>query len=326
MALAMLAAILNVEHLVKVSGYPLLFLLVMAESSRAADPRGDGADRRLGAGQRGNAADRGGDRARRRGRDRGGQHRLPDRAQGRALAARTARRVPGPAPAGAGHGASRSSNGTARRPCSSGASCSACGCGPPGWRGPPTCHGARSWCGTPSAGSCWAVVIGHDRLRAGQLRRQRAGSLRPVGPDRGGHRDRGLLRVAPAQPPPRRSAGPRSGWMVRERSRRAIAGTRRDRRGGRGGRSRRRADGSHDLRAPSGGRPGRELLPGRLGAAGRCDQASWWPVQGAIRSHMSASRSSSASLKCEKNCWRTTARCVTRAASRRSRPASVRQA
>ncbi|HTY97514.1 MAG TPA: DedA family protein [Solirubrobacteraceae bacterium] len=33
MALAMLAAILNVEHLVKVSGYPLLFLLVMAESS-----------------------------------------------------------------------------------------------------------------------------------------------------------------------------------------------------------------------------------------------------------------------------------------------------
>jgi membrane-associated protein len=33
MALAMLAAILNVEHLVKVSGYPLLFLLVMAETS-----------------------------------------------------------------------------------------------------------------------------------------------------------------------------------------------------------------------------------------------------------------------------------------------------
>ena len=33
MTLAMLAALLNVEHLVKVSGYPLLFLLVMAESS-----------------------------------------------------------------------------------------------------------------------------------------------------------------------------------------------------------------------------------------------------------------------------------------------------
>ena len=33
MALATLAAILNVEHLVKVSGYPLLFLLVMAETS-----------------------------------------------------------------------------------------------------------------------------------------------------------------------------------------------------------------------------------------------------------------------------------------------------
>jgi membrane protein DedA with SNARE-associated domain len=33
MALATLAAILNVEHLVKVSGYPLLFVLVMAETS-----------------------------------------------------------------------------------------------------------------------------------------------------------------------------------------------------------------------------------------------------------------------------------------------------
>jgi membrane protein DedA with SNARE-associated domain len=33
MAMATLAAILNVEHLVKVSGYPLLFLLVMAETS-----------------------------------------------------------------------------------------------------------------------------------------------------------------------------------------------------------------------------------------------------------------------------------------------------
>ena len=33
MALATLAAILNVEHLVEVSGYPLLFLLVMAETS-----------------------------------------------------------------------------------------------------------------------------------------------------------------------------------------------------------------------------------------------------------------------------------------------------
>jgi len=38
MALAMLAAILNVEHLVKVSGYPLLFLLVMAETSGVPIP------------------------------------------------------------------------------------------------------------------------------------------------------------------------------------------------------------------------------------------------------------------------------------------------
>jgi membrane protein DedA with SNARE-associated domain len=38
MTLAMLAAILNVEHLVKVSGYPLLFVLVMAESSGVPIP------------------------------------------------------------------------------------------------------------------------------------------------------------------------------------------------------------------------------------------------------------------------------------------------
>jgi len=38
MALAMLAAILNVEHLVKVSGYPLLFVLVMGESSGVPIP------------------------------------------------------------------------------------------------------------------------------------------------------------------------------------------------------------------------------------------------------------------------------------------------
>ena len=38
MALAMLAAILNVEHLVEVSGYPLLFLLVMARVQRLPIP------------------------------------------------------------------------------------------------------------------------------------------------------------------------------------------------------------------------------------------------------------------------------------------------
>ena len=34
----MLAAILNVEHLVKVSGYPLLFVLVMASPSGCRSP------------------------------------------------------------------------------------------------------------------------------------------------------------------------------------------------------------------------------------------------------------------------------------------------
>ena len=49
-------------------------------------------------------------------------------------------------------------------------------------------------------------------------------------------------------------------------------------------------------------------------------------LQGAIRSHMSASRLSSLSEKREKKCSLTTARWVPRAASRRSRPASVRHA
>ena len=38
MAVAILAAILNVEHLVRVSGYPLLFVLVMGESSGVPIP------------------------------------------------------------------------------------------------------------------------------------------------------------------------------------------------------------------------------------------------------------------------------------------------
>ena len=50
------------------------------------------------------------------------------------------------------------------------------------------------------------------------------------------------------------------------------------------------------------------------------------PLQGAMRSHMSASTLSSSSEKREKKCSLTTASCVTRASSRRSRPRSVRHA
>ena len=50
------------------------------------------------------------------------------------------------------------------------------------------------------------------------------------------------------------------------------------------------------------------------------------PLQGAMRSHMSASTLSSPSEKREKKCSLTTARCVTRASSSRSRPVSVRHA
>ncbi len=76
--------------------------------------------------------------------DRRRQHRLPDRAQGRALAARAAGALPAPAPRGAARRASRSSNATARRRCSSDASCSACACGPRGWPARRACTGARS--------------------------------------------------------------------------------------------------------------------------------------------------------------------------------------
>ena len=66
----MLAAILDVEHLVEVSGYPLLFVLVMAESSGVPIPGETALIAAGGAGQQGHAADRARDRDRRRGRDR----------------------------------------------------------------------------------------------------------------------------------------------------------------------------------------------------------------------------------------------------------------
>ena len=50
------------------------------------------------------------------------------------------------------------------------------------------------------------------------------------------------------------------------------------------------------------------------------------PLQGAMRSHMSARLPSSSSEKCEKNCSLMTARCVPRASSSRSRPVYVRHA
>ena len=94
----MLAAILNVEELISTAGYPLLFLVVMGESSGLPIPGETGADRRGCSGQPGQAGHRRGDRRCRRRGDRRRQHRLPDRSQGRTLAARAARRVPHPAP------------------------------------------------------------------------------------------------------------------------------------------------------------------------------------------------------------------------------------
>ena len=75
------------------SGYPLLFLLVMAESGGVPVP-GETAliTGAVLASQR-QAADRARDRARRRRGDHRRQHRLSDRAQGRPLAARASRRA-----------------------------------------------------------------------------------------------------------------------------------------------------------------------------------------------------------------------------------------
>ena len=105
----MLAAILNVSHLVETFGYPLLFLLVMAESSGVPVPGETALITAAVLASQGKLqielvialAAAGGDRRR--------QHRLPDRPQGRTLAARTARALPPPAPAGARARASRSS-------------------------------------------------------------------------------------------------------------------------------------------------------------------------------------------------------------------------
>ncbi len=92
-------------------------------------------------------------RDRRRRGDRRRQHRLPDRAQGRTLAARAARAFPPPAPAGARRGRA-----VLRAPRSQGRvlralPARACACGPRGSPAPRTCPGARSCSGTRSAAS-----------------------------------------------------------------------------------------------------------------------------------------------------------------------------
>ena len=91
----MLASIVDVSHI----GYPLLFLLVMAESGGRSGPGRDRADHRFGACESRQAEHRAGDRAGRRRRDRRRQHRLSDRPQGRALAAGAAGALSAPAPA-----------------------------------------------------------------------------------------------------------------------------------------------------------------------------------------------------------------------------------
>src|ERR1700722_8608159 len=98
----MLAAILNVEHLVRDAGYPLLFLIVMCESSGLPVPGETGLITAAVLASQGNLKI------------------VPVIA----LAAATAWRSSPPA--------SHSSNATAPRPSSSGASCWDCAYGPPG--------------------------------------------------------------------------------------------------------------------------------------------------------------------------------------------------
>ena len=179
----LLAAILDVQHLIQVFGYPLVFVLVMSESSGLPIPGETALIAGAVLASQRQAQNRARDPPGGARRDRRRQHRLPDRPQGRALAAAAPGRLPAPAPRGRSTPASRSSNATVRRRCSSGASSSACGCGPRGWPGPRACRGARSPCGTPSAGSAGRRRR-PDRLLPRQFRRQRDRSLRDLRPRR----------------------------------------------------------------------------------------------------------------------------------------------
>ena len=141
------------------------------------------------------------------GRDRWRQHRLPDRPQGRALAAR-ASRAPSTASACRCSGwASPSSSGTAPRQCSSAGFCSGCACGPRGWLAPHACAGAvRCW--NALGGILWASGIGPDRILPRALRRQRDRSvrhLRPGGTAAGGRQC--AVRAPSPSPPFRARAG-----------------------------------------------------------------------------------------------------------------------
>ncbi len=170
---AMLASLgINVNHLVTTSGYPLLFVLVMARVRRRPDPRRDRADHSCGARQPGQARHHAGDRASRPRGDHRRQHRLPDRAQGRALAAPAAGAAFSASAWRCSRSASRSSSATARRRCSSAAFCSACARGPRGWRGRRACAGACSPSGT-RRGDLLGDGRRPHRLRARQLGRQR---------------------------------------------------------------------------------------------------------------------------------------------------------
>ena len=184
----MLAALINVSQLVETFGYPLLFLLVMAESSGVPIPGETALITAAVLAAQGKLhielviplAARGGDRGR--------QHRLPDRAQGRALAAGATRALPAPAPAGARDWASRSSSATVPRRCSSAASSSACASGPRGWPAPRACAGARSCFWNALGGICWATGDRPDRLLPRNRREQRDRGVRHIRAGRGGAR------------------------------------------------------------------------------------------------------------------------------------------
>ena len=242
------------------------------------------------------AADRVGDRAGGRRRDRRRQHRLPDRPQGRALAARTARAGSTASAGRCCRSASRSSNATARRPCSSGASSSACACGPRGSPAPRACTGARSRCGTRSAGSRWATAIGLLAYFLGSSAGNAIEAFGIYGLVAAVARDRQLLRPASSRQPrierdaaAARATQPRATTAPGATARSPSARRRDDE----------RSDAGRCLSSRASSRRCRER------SAGTCPRAAM----------------SSSSEKREKNCSRTTARCVTRASCRRVAPA-----
>ena len=203
---------------------PLLFLLVMSESSGVPVPGETGADHRRRARQPGQAENRARDRAGGGGGDRRRQHRLRDRAQGRTLAAGAPGRVPAPAPGGAAR-----RRAVLRTPRPQGRVLRAL-------RARPARVGLVAGRRHAHALALVRAVerarrhhLGDrhrpDRLLARPLRRQRRRSLRPLRPGRRPDRDRSSSRAPPPQPCSHRAPRSTAPHLRHDPGQRAVGDT-----------------------------------------------------------------------------------------------------